>query len=456
MSKNWAKMDLSKVPNIVSETIPGPKSVEYHKRCAKYMKGYSSQVTLFPVTFESGYGYTLTDVDGNTYLDFSSGIYVTGLGHCHPKISEAVANQAKKLMNCHDFTTKVKMELVEKMHEITGGRFGGFQFYDSGTTAVEAGLRCARAATGKQEFISFWRDFHGKTYGANSLAVVGLDTHMRAPGFMLVPRPNPYRDFFGRTPEEAWKDSTPYIRMIEGMLDNACASGGKNVAAIVLEPVQGWGGTIIPPADFIPALRALCDKRGILLFADEVLNCMARTGKYLAMDHWDTTADITTLGKGFGNGFPVTALAVSKDLAPAIEKISASSSYGGNPMACIAALESIRVIEEENLNERSEHLGKIMLERMEKMKEAHPIIGDVRAIGCLQAIEIVKNRETKEPFAEAGTMIYQKAFEKGLAWVPSGHILRMSPPMILDDEAAMKGLDIIEEAIFETEKHFGY
>ena len=174
------------------------------------------------------------------------------------------------------------------------------------------------------------------------------------------------------------------------------------------------------------------------------------------MDHWNVTADITTLGKGFGNGFPVTALAVSKDLAPAIEKISASSSYGGNPMACIAALESIKVIEEENLNERSEHLGKIMLEKMEQMKAEHPIIGDVRAIGCLQAIEIVKDRETKEPFAEAGTMIYQKAFEKGLAWVPSGHILRMSPPMILDDEAALKGLDIIEEAVKETEKHFGY
>ena len=456
MCANWASVDLSTVPNMVTETVPGPKSREYHERCAKYMKGYSSQVKLFPVAFDKGFGYTLTDVDGNTYLDFSSGIYVTGLGHCHPKISEAVAEKAGQLMNCHDFTTKVKMELMEKLHEITGGRFGGFQLYDSGTTAVEAGLRCARAATGKQEFISFWRDFHGKTYGANSLAVVGDDTHMRAPGFMLVPRPNPYRDAFGRTKEEAEKDSTPYIRMIEGMLDNACASGGKNVAAIVLEPIQGWGGSIIPPDDFMPALRSLCDKRGILLFADEVLTCMARTGSWLAMDHWNVTADITTLGKGFGNGFPVTCMAVSKDLAPAIEKISASSSYGGNPMACAAALESIRVIEEENLNERSRHLGEIMLARMEKMMAAHPIIGDVRAKGCLQAIEIVKDRATKEAFPEAGQMIYQKAFEKGLAWVPSGHILRMSPPMILDDDAAMKGLDIIEEAVIETEKHFGY
>lgn len=450
--KNWASVDPTSVPSLKTE-LPGPKSREIHGRCSTYMKGYSSQVRLFPVAFDSGFGYTLTDVDGNKYIDFSSGIYVTGLGHCHPKISEAVAAQAKKLMNCHDFSTTVKMQLMEKLHEITGGRFGGFQLYDSGTTAVEAGLRCARAATGKFEFYSFWRDFHGKTLGSVSLAVVGADSHMRAPGFYLAPRPNPYRDAFGRSKEEAMKDSTPYIKTLEGMLDNE-SSG--NVAAIVLEPIQGWGGSVVPPADFIPKLRELCTRRGILLFADEVLTCMARTGKFLAMDHWDTTADITTLGKGFGNGFPVTAMCVSKELAPAIEKISASSSYGGNPMACAAALASIEVIEEEQLNERSTMLGELFLKRMNEMMERHPIIGDVRGKGCLLAMELVKDKDTKEPFPEAGSMVYQKAFSKGLAWVPSGHILRLSPPMILDDEVALKGLDIIEEAVYETEKHFGY
>ena len=231
--KNWASVDPSSVPFIQTE-LPGPKSREVHERCSTYMKGYSSQVKLFPVAFDSGFGYTLTDVDGNKYIDFSSGIYVTGLGHCHPKISEAVATYAKKLMNCHDFSTTVKMELMEKLHEITGGRFGGFQLYDSGTTAVEAGLRCARAATGKFEFYSFWRDFHGKTLGAVSCAVVGADSHMRAPGFYLAPRPNPYRDAFGRSKEEAMKDSTPYIRMLEGMIDNESTG---NVAAIVFEPI---------------------------------------------------------------------------------------------------------------------------------------------------------------------------------------------------------------------------
>ena len=429
--------------------LPGPKSKEYHSRAAKYMKGYSSQVTLFPVAFESGFGYTLTDVDGNTYIDFSSGIYVTGLGHCHPKISEQVALHAKKLMNCHDFTTEVKMQLMEKLHEITGGRFGGFQLYDSGTTAVEAGLRCARAATGKAEFLSFYRDFHGKTLGAVSLAVVGADSHMRAPGFYLAPRPNPYRDAFGRSEEESWKNSDLYIKALEDKIVNETTG---NVAAIVLEPIQGWGGSVVPPDDFMPKLRALCDKRGILLFADEVLTCMARTGKMFAMEHWDVTPDIMTLGKGFGNGFPVTAMCVSKELAPAIEKISASSSYGGNPMACAAALASIEVIEEENLVERSAHLGELFLKRMNEMKEKYSIVGDARGKGCLLALEMVKDKTTKEPYPEAGKMVYQKAFSKGLAWVPSGHILRMSPPLILDDEVALKGLDIIEEAIYETEK----
>lgn len=448
MNKNWASVDPAKLPHIVTE-LPGPKSKEYHSRAAKYMKGYSSQVTLFPVAFESGFGYTLTDVDGNTYIDFSSGIYVTGLGHCHPKISEQVALHAKKLMNCHDFTTEIKMQLMEKLHEVTGGRFGGFQLYDSGTTAVEAGLRCARAATGKAEFLSFYRDFHGKTLGAVSLAVVGADSHMRAPGFYLAPRPNPYRDAFGRSEEEAWKNSDLYIKALEDKIVNETAG---NVAAIVLEPIQGWGGSVVPPDDFMPKLRALCDKRGILLFADEVLTCMARTGKMFAMEHWDVTPDIMTLGKGFGNGFPVTAMCVSKELAPAIERISASSSYGGNPMACAAALASIEVIEEENLVERSAHLGELFLKRMNEMKEKYSIVGDARGKGCLLALEMVKDKATKEPYPEAGKMVYQKAFSKGLAWVPSGHILRMSPPLILDDEVALKGLDIIEEAIYETEK----
>jgi 4-aminobutyrate aminotransferase-like enzyme len=450
---NWAKVDVNSVPNIVVPP-PGPQSREMHTRAARYMKGYSSQVRLFPVTFAKGHGVTLTDVDGNTYIDFSSGIYVTGLGHCHPKVTEAVQKAAGELMNAHDFTTPVKMRLLEKMAEIAPGeganKLTGMQFYDSGTTAVEAGLRVMRAATGKFEFISFHRDFHGKTMGAVGLARLDVSQGLRAPGFFLVPRGNCYRCAYKMHYPECNLHCVDYIRTV------IQEETSGRVAGIVLEPVQGWGGSVVPPDGWIQGIRALCDEFGILMMADEVLTCMARTGKMFAVEHWNTVPDVITLGKGFGNGFPVTAMMVAEKHKEAIEKISASTSYGGNPMACAAALASIEVIEEEDLNARSLHLGEILLRRMREMAQQYPIIGDVRGLGCLLGIELVKDKATREPFEEAGKLVYQKAFAKGLAWIPAGHILRMSPPMIMDDDVALKGLAIIEEAICETQRELGY
>ena len=447
--KDWAKMDINTLPSIKTE-LPGPKSKEMHDRSAKIMKGFSSQVKLFPVAFESGKGCTLTDVDGNVFIDFSSGIYVTSLGHCHPKVSEAVAKYANQLMNCHDFTTEIKMKLLEKLASITMGDLNGVQLYDSGTTAVEAGLRCARAASGKFEFVSFWRDFHGKTMGAVSCAGVDKSQGMRAPGFFLAPRPNCYRCPFKMKYPECKCYCADFL---EDVIKNDTSG---QVAAVVLEPIQGWGGSVVPPDEFMPRLRQICDKNNILLMADEVLCGMGRTGKMFAMEHWDVTPDITTLGKGFGNGFPVTAMCVSDKYKDAVEKISASSSYGGNPMACAAALASIEIIEEEQLCEKSTHLGELFLKRMNKMKDDHKIIGDVRGKGCLLAMELVKDKETKEPFEDAGKFVYQEAFKRGLAWVPSGHILRLSPPIIMEDDMAMKGLDIIEAAVTAVEKKYGY
>jgi 4-aminobutyrate aminotransferase-like enzyme len=417
------------------------------------MKGYSSQVRLFPVAFEKGHGVTLTDVDGNTYLDFSSGIYVTGLGHCHPKVTEVIQKAAGELMNAHDFTTPVKMRLLEKVADISMGsgdtKLNGMQFYDSGTTAVEAGLRVMRAATGKFEFISFHRDFHGKTMGAVGLARLDVSQGLRAPGFFLVPRGYCYRCEFRQTYPACNLMCVDYIRTV------LKEETSGRVAGIVLEPVQGWAGSVVPPDGWIQKIRALCDEFGILMMADEVLTCMARTGKMFAMQNWNTVPDVMTLGKGFGNGFPITAMLVAEKHKESIEKISASTSYGGNPMACAAALASIEVIEEENLCQRSAHLGEILMRRMKEMEQQYPIIGEVRGLGCLLGIELVKDKTTKEPFEKAGQMVYQKAFAKGLAWIPAGHILRMSPPMIMEDEVALKGLAIIEEAIYETQRELG-
>lgn len=455
VNKDWWKQSADGLPKMVTET-PGPKSKQMHAATAKYMKGLSSQVKLFPVSFEEGYGVMLKDVDGNEYLDFSSGIYVTSLGHCHPKISESIAFWAKRLMNAHDFTTPVKEKLMEKMAGVLPKGLNAIQMYSDGTSAVEAAIRAARAITNKHEFIAGFRDFHGKSMAAVSCAqMIRGDVHSygptRAPGFYMVPKPDPYRPLW--TKADGTIDTDKYIQFYEQFIQEGTVG---NLAAFVFEPAQGWGGSIFPPDDFYPKVKKLCEKYNVLFYDDEVLAGMGRTGEYLCMNHWNVVPDIITLGKSFGNGFPVTAMVIKEEYAEALEKISASSSYGGNPMACAAALASIEVIEEENLLENVKVVGAAIMKRLEKMKEEHSIIGDVKGKGFLLGIELVKDKQTKEPFDEAGKLVYQKAFRKGLAWIPAGHILRMSPPLIMDEKYAMLGLDMIEDAIAEVEKEFGY
>lgn len=455
MAKDWWKESAKGIPSVKTE-LPGPKSNALHAKTCKHFKGLSSQVTLFPVGFEEGHGITMTDVDGNRFLDFSSGIYVTSLGHCHPKVSEAVAKWANKLMNCHDFSTPVKEALLEKLVGVLPKGLNQVQFYSDGTAAVEAGIRAARAITGKHEFISCFQDFHGKTMGAVSCAQMYRgDVHSygatRSPGFYMVPRPNPYRPYFKKA--DGTIDTDAYIQFIEDFLVEGTVG---NVAAFILEPIQGWAGSIVPPDDFFPKLRELCNRKKILLFSDEVLAGMGRAGEYVCLNNWNVVPDIITFGKSFGNGFPVTAMVVKEEYGDALNKISASSSYGGNPMACAAALASLEVIEEEGLLQNVRTVGKYFMNRMEKMKAEHPIIGDVKGKGFLLGIELVKDKNTKEPFPEAGKIVYQKAFRKGLAWIPAGHILRMSPPLIMDEHYAKMGMDMIEEAITEVEKENGY
>lgn len=455
VNKNWWRSSAEGIPRLITE-LPGPHSKQMHANTARYMKGLSSQVKLFPVCFEEGSGIALTDVDGNKYLDFSSGIYVTSLGHCHPKISEAIAHWAKKLMNAHDFTTPVKEKLLEKMAEILPGKLNAVQLYSDGATAVEAAIRAARAITNKHEFISAYRDFHGKSMGAVSCAqMYRSETFSYGPtrgaGFYMVPRPDPYRPLWKKP--DGTIDTDAYISFYESFLKEGTVG---NVAAFVLEPVQGWAGSIFPPDDFFPKLKSLCEKHHILLYDDEVLAGMGRTGEWLTLNHWNVIPDIVTFGKSFGNGFPVTAMVVSEENGEALEKISASSSYGGNPMACAAALASIEVIEEENILENVREVGSYFMKRMQRMKREHPIIGDVKGKGFLLGIELVKDKITKEPFVEAGVVVYQKAFKRGLAWIPAGHILRMSPPLIMDEKYAKIGMDIIEDAIGEVENEFGY
>ncbi|MCL4377095.1 MAG: aspartate aminotransferase family protein [Actinobacteria bacterium] len=448
--RNWAKIDPATVPYIKIPP-PGPKSKELHARAEKYMKGYSSQVKLFPVAFKSGHGVTLTDADGNRYIDFSSGIYVTNLGHCHPKVVEYVQKYAARLMNCHDFTTEVKTLFLEKLASITPGSLNGIQMYCAGTESVEAAMRAARAYTKKYEFFSFYGDFHGKTMASVSLTqVADFTSGPRASGFHLAPNGHCYRCAY----EKKYPECNLFcVDMLEKQIK---MEGTGNVAAIVMEPIQGWSGSVVYPDGFIPAIRKLCDRLKIFFIVDEVLTCCARTGKMFCVDHYGVIPDVLVLGKGLANGFPATAFAIKEEYTEVMDKISASTSYGGNPMAAAAGLASLEVIEEENIVQRSASLGDFIMKRLVKMKDGHKIIGEVRGKGCLLGMELVKDQNTKEPFTEAGKRVYQAAFSKGLAWIPANHNLRMSPPLIMEEDIAEKALDIIDESITIAEKEFGY
>ncbi len=405
-----------------------------------------------PLVFESGQGSILKDADGNRYLDLGSGIYVTNLGHAHPKVSEAISRQAKALMNCHDYMTPVKAAFLERLSGCLGGDLNNIHLYDNGTTAVEFAIRAARTITGRHEVISFFSDHHGKTYGSAALGrITPSNGPARPSGFHLVPRPDPYRPVW--TGQDGKIDTDAYIAFYEQYMKEATTG---LVAAFVLEPIQGWGGTIIPPDDFLPKLAHLCRSRGVLLVTDEILAGSGRTGKWLSADWWGVRPDITVLGKGLGNGFPMSALVVKEEHAWALPKIAPSTTFGGNPMACAAGLATIRAIEEEGAMELAVENGKYLLERLEELKEAHPMIGDVRGRGCLLGIEFVWDRETKKPFIEAASEVYAECLKRKLIpGVPVVHLLRLAPQLTIDREMIGTAVAILDESIERVEEKFG-
>ncbi len=444
-------LEMGKVPNI-KIIPPGPESKKWHSRAAVHMKSYSSQVKQFPVVFESGKGNTITDVDGNTYIDFSAGIYCNSTGHCHPKVVEKTKEYVGKLMNCHDFTTPIKTLFIEKLASVLPGSLSGIQLFCAGTEAVEAALRAVRTVKeGKYEMFSFWGDWHGKTSASMSLSSLGnIVFGPRFAGCHLSPTPNCYRCPFKL---EYPSCNLLCMDILEGTIDE---EGTGMQAAVVMEPIQGYSGSVVYQDEIIPRVLEICKKRDMLLVDDEILAGMGRTGKMFCVEHYGVVPDIIVLGKGVAGGFPISAFAIKEEYNWALDRMSASTTYGGNPMACAAAYATLEVIEEENLLENVNRVGSHIMKKLIKMKESHKIIGDVRGKGLLLAIELVKDKNTKESFVEAGKMVYEKAFSKGLAWIPAKNILRLAPPLIMTEELAGKALEIIDESISEAEKHFGY
>ena len=436
---DWAEVDPGSIP-LIKTKPPGLLSRRLHSVAEAHTKGFSSQVSEFPVVFERAHGVMMEDVDGNQYIDFSSGIVVANVGHSHPKVVAAVSKAAASLMNCHDFTTAPKALLLEKLAALFPD-FGIFQLYPAGTDAVEAGLRMAKEITGKSGVLGLNMGFHGKTLGAISITRPYPEQTRR---YHQTPRPHCFRCDLNLSYDDC---DIQCGHSVEQIIDQH-----PDIGVVVVEPIQGWAGAQTPPEEYMPMLREICDRRGVLLMADEILTGMGRTGKMLAMEHWGVVPDITTIGKGLGNGFPIAATLLHKKHQDRLGNLSASTTFGGNPMACAAALAVLDIFEKEQIIEHGGKLGDFLMQKLKELQTRHSIIGDVRGKGCYLGVEIVRDRETNIPFPEAATLIYRKAFEKGLAWIPAGNTLRIAPPLIMSEKIAEKGVQIIEEAIMETER----
>ena len=444
----WANPPADAVPHMVTES-PGPQSRQWHARMERHTAGSVTQmVKLHPVAYESGHGVTLTDVDGNRYLDFSSGIVITNVGHAHPRVAEAIGRAASQLDNVHDFATPHKVRALEALALVTPPGMSLFTFFSSGTEAIEGAMRVARAITGRYGFVSFHNDYHGRTGGAASVTSARSSNALRDAGSYLLPSGHAYRCSF-----------------CSGSCDLRCATFvGQSVAqnlpghlaGAVMELVtNGNGATTYAPGYVAEVARQVRATGGVVI-ADEIATGFGRVGSWFASEQEGIVPDVMAIGKGMGNGFPVTAIAVKDEHAAALAASFPSTSYGGNPMGCAAVCEVIAIMQEEDLVAHSAGLGEFTLAQMRAMAERHPIIGEVRGRGALLAIELVKDRATKEPFVDAGNRVYRTAFAHGLAWATAGHILRITPPIVMSHELMAKGLEIIEEAIADAERHFGY
>lgn len=408
----------------------------------------------YPFVMARGEGSRVWDVDGNEYLDFCAGIAVLNTGHCHPEVVKAVQEQATRYfhMAAGDFYLPEAMQLAEQLAQIApikprSGKNKVF-FTNSGTESIEGALKLARYHTGRQYVISFLGSFHGRTYGSLSLtaskAVQRRGFGPTAPGTFQIPYATCQRCVYNQT----YPSCNVYCvrHILEDRLFKQELAPDE-VAAIFVEPIQGEGGYIVPPPGFLPALREICDKYGILLVADEVQSGFGRTGKMFAIEHFDTKADIVCMAKGIASGMPMGALVADADVMN-WPKGAHGNTYGGNALASVAALATIRLLREGGLTENAAEVGAKMLERMSTWPGKYSVVGAARGLGMMLALEIVDPTDARKYNGPARDQIISNAFELGLILLGAGtSVIRLCPPLVLTLEEAMRGLDILEAAI---------
>jgi 4-aminobutyrate aminotransferase len=411
--------------------LPGPKAAALIDRDSHAMS--PSFTRAYPFVMESGLGCWVTDVDGNVFLDCTAGIAVCSTGHAHPQVVAAVQEQASRFLHMSgtDFYYQVEIELAERLEAaINPGRPSKVFFTNSGAEAIEGAMKLTRYATGRPNFIAFLGAFHGRTLGALSLTASKAGQRRRfaplLPSVFHAPFPSAAR---GVTTDQA-------LEQIEQLLTTVAPP--DSVAAIFVEPIQGEGGYLVPPPDFLPRLRELTAEHGMLLVSDEVQSGMGRTGRLLAAEHWGVQADVVCLAKGLASGLPLGAIVARGDLmswGPG----SHGSTFGGNPVACAAALATLDLVEG-GLAQNAALVGDALLSGLRDLGRRYPVIHDVRGLGLMIALELGQ--------PEQASALVQRAFERGLLLLTAGsRAVRLCPPLVLSEDEAAVALDILGEVV---------
>jgi 4-aminobutyrate aminotransferase len=437
-----------KVPSIRTK-LPGPKAQAIIDKDRQYTAPAYGRV--YPLVVKQGRGMVVEDVDENLFLDFMAGIAVANTGHAHPRVVQAIEEQARKFLHIcgSDFYYQPMMELAEKLSELTPGTGTKKVFFtNSGTETVEAALKLARYATKRQHVIAFHGAFHGRTMGALSLTASRSSHRARfsplLPGVHHAPYAFCYR--------------CPY-HLSYGSCDIGCISylekvlfryevTPQEIAAIFVEPIQGEGGYIVPPPEYLGMLQDLCHDYGILLVADEIQSGFGRTGKMFACEHWNIEPDILCVGKGIASGMPLGAMIARSEISTWTPGTHGST-FGGNPVSCAAALASIAVIESGLLQNATE-VGAYLMEKLNQLKNRHAVIGDVRGLGLMIGVEFVHADENRTPDAALRNRVMMNCFERGLLLLGCGEsTLRFCPPLIVTREESATAAEIFDLAISE-------
>ena len=439
---------------MMKRKVPGPRSKQIVEQEQRHMAPGLQSIALYSeLAMAQGKGCTLVDEDGNEYIDFIAGIGVGSVGHCHPHYVDALKRQAERL-TFGSFTTETRSRFLELLASLTPEGLTRIQLFSGGAEAMEAAFRLAKSATRRFEFIGFWGGFHGKTGGVLGLLGDNFKQHLGPfmPGLYVSPYANCYRCPLNLKYPDCG------IACAEHLRDVIRYQTQGEIAAIVVEPMQGTAGNVIPPEGFLRAVQAIAKEHDALIIFDEILTGFGRTGKMWGCDHDGVVPDVMTIGKGMGSGFPVSGLISTDELTrakPFANPSGSSSSYGGNPLGAAAGLASLEIILKEDLVANAERVGAIMLARLKSLKEKYRFVGDVRGKGLMLGVELVKDRATKELLSpEVTRALFHECLRRGLVAMCYSPVIRINPPLVVTEQTALDGLAILDEAMAAVAKEW--